>query len=246
MADYTLLQLMNLVEHASGEVVGPDKRQRPDVVQMLLSESLAQYWMALTDGGHPYATTRATLTTTATTTDALGWPANSYVSLPADFMALLSARIQSTNGGWVKMHAYGETDVESVDLLFSSDTTGMPVEFRLGTASDATDIMRLRPYAAGVYTIEVIYVPKPTVLGPGDTARMIPGTADWVICDTAMKVLESVGVPEANQAQALMSRKNQAHQVLTDYAHRKNRAGPTGMQDTRAQTRGTRANSLFR
>lgn len=246
MADYTLLQLMNLVEHASGEVIGPDKRQRPDVVQMLLNESLAQYWMALTDGGHPHATTRTTLTTSATTTDALGWPANSYVSLPTDFMALLSARIQTTNGAWVTMRPYGETDTEAVDMLFSSDTTGMPIEFRLGTASDATDIMRLRPYAAGAYTIEVVYVPKPTLLGSSDTARMIPGTADWVICDTALKVLESVGVPEANQAQALMSRKNQAHQVLTDFARRKNRAGPTGMQDTRAASRSTRYGSFWR
>jgi hypothetical protein len=244
--NYTLLQLQNLVEHASGELIAPDKRHRPDVVQMLINESIAQYYLRMTDAGHPRATTRVSLSTSATTTDLLGWPANSYVSLPSDFMALLSLRIRSSSGLWTVMHSYSETDTGSPGWLWSGDQTGMPVEHRLGTASDGTKIVRLRPYADAVYTIEAVYIPETPYLAENDTANLVSGTADWVVCDAALRLLESVGAPEQNQAQLLIARKNAADDALVSYASRMDRTGQTGMRDTRSEQRYARATSVWR
>lgn len=246
MADYTLADLQELAAHASGVVVGPSKRHKPNIVQRMLNESIAQYYMRLTDGGHPHATTRATLTTSASTDELLGWPANSYVGLPSDFMALLAIRIQTGFGGWVKLVPFGEGDEDDTSWLFASDDTGTPERFRLGTASDGTDIVRLKPSAASSYTIEVVYVPRPAEIAEDETAKLIDGTADWVVCDTALKMLESDGVPEPTQAQLLIARKNKADDILIAYASRKNRTGPVAMQDTRSMRGARLGTRLFR
>jgi hypothetical protein len=246
MPTYTLLTLRNLAEHASGEVIAPDKRQTPTLVNALLNESLAQYYLQLTDCGHPHATTRAELTTSSSTTVTTGWPANTFVALPTDFMALLAIRIQTTAGAWRTMQPYSESSDDHDGWFWAGQETAMPTEYRIGSNTSGAPILRLRMPADAAYTIEIVYVPTPAELTESGTAVLLPGTADWVVCDVALKMLESIGVPEANQAQALMARKQAADVALRTYAGRRDRAGTVGMRDTRSARALNRSATLWR
>lgn len=225
MSTLTLIELRTAAQQITDVVIGPSERFPVESVDRMVNESIEQYWLLLTDSGDPQRQTRATLTTSASTTETNGWPANEAVALPADFMALLSAKIQTTTGTERRLEVFGESDT-STDWDYFTPGASEPTQVRIGVDSAGGRVLRLKPASSGEFSIVITYVPLPTQLqGDGDSFVFVPGTSDWVISDVALKILEqddNVGA----LAQALMARKSRAEQALRQYASRQNRAGP--------------------
>lgn len=225
MSTLSLLELRTAAQQITDVVIGPSERFTVESVDRMINESLEQYWLLLTDAGDPQRQTRATLTTSASTTETNGWPANEAVALPADFMALLSAKIQTSTECERRLEVFGESDVET-EWDFFTPHAGEPKRVRIGVDSAGGKLLRLKPAANGVYTIIITYIPLPTLLqGDDETFVFVPGTSDWVISDVALKILE-VDDNVGGLAQALMARKNRAEESLRQHASRQNRAGP--------------------
>jgi hypothetical protein len=221
----TVAEIRGLVSGLTDIEIGAQERFTAATVNLMISESYAQYWMLLTDSGHPQHVTRTSLTTSASTASSNGWPANEFVALPSGFMALLSARIEQSSGSHVRMTQFSEIDVAEQEYPYDVDTAGQPRQYRIAEGTDNAKILRLKPPADGAYTIVVTYIQEPLVLNDdADEADFVPGTSDWVVYDVAMKMLEMDA--DGSQAQAFAARRNRAEGILTKYAQRQHRAGP--------------------
>jgi hypothetical protein len=225
MSTLSLIEIRNAAQRITDVVIGPAERFTVEDVDRMINESIEQYWLLLTDSGDPQRVTRATLTTSASTTLTNGWPANEAVTLPTDFMALLSAKIQTAVGSERKLEVFGEADT-TTDWDYFSPGVGEPSQVRIGRDSAGGKVLRLKPAANGEHTIIITYIPLPALLqGDDETFTFFPGTADWVICDVALKILEqddNIGA----LAQAQQGRKNNAELAMRQNASRQNRAGP--------------------
>lgn len=212
--------------------VGPDERHTSDMLDAMINDALEEYHLIRTGttGGHPESVTRGTATTSASTTVTLGWPLNEYITLPSDFLSLLSMRIQPDVGRWVGMEPFSErqrNDYEDTYYYYDeTTTTGLPRYYRLANDTSGNDIARLYPPADAAYTIEFTYVPTPTLLvADDDPYNFYPGTQDYVVCGAAIRILESDGIQEGPQYNALVRRKDECEQTLKKYVARKNRSG---------------------
>jgi hypothetical protein len=217
MSTLSLIEIRNAAQRITDVVIGPAERFTVEDVDRMINESLEQYWLLLTDSGDPQRVTRATLTTSASTTVTNGWPANEAVTLPTDFMALLSAKIQTAVGSERKLEVFGEADT-TTNWDYFSPGVGEPSQVRIGSDSAGGKVLRLKPSANGEHTIVITYIPLPALLqGDDETFTFVPGTADWVISDVALKILEqddNIGA----LAQAQQGRKNNAELALRQYA----------------------------
>jgi hypothetical protein len=225
---FTVAQLRNLVAQITDIDIGPSERFTDESVTLMLQESYAQYWALLTDNGNPQRVTRASLTTTSDTTETLGWPENEYVTLPTDFFALLSARIELSGGTFAVMGQFseieGDADYDMRPVVF--ENKGVPKRVRVAESTDGAKILRISPPADGEYTIVVTYVPDPPALDTDDDElTFLPGTLDWVVCDVCLRMLEQ-DADVGSQANALMTRKNNAEAIMRRVAGRQNRAAP--------------------
>jgi hypothetical protein len=230
MAGVTLSDLRARVAQRAALVVSPNSRHTPTSVDREINESLERYYQILTDSGHPERTTRTTLTTSASETVTLGWPANEYVQLPADFKHLLSAHIRY-NDQLFPMREFAEVEREQDGYWIAEPN--VPRQFRIANATSGRKILRLVPAAVGVYTIEVVYAAVPTALSSdSDTFDFLTGTADWVVCDVALTLLESEDETSSGTYDRIARRRNEVRGTLERQAGRSNRSGPKRMLAT--------------
>lgn len=236
MAAIALSSLRSRVAARAAVVIGAGLRHEPSTVNGYINEALEEYHLVLTDAGHPQRETRTTLTTTTGTTLVDGWPANQFVELPADFLQLRGVSID-TGSTQIPLRPFTEREV-SVDVGWTLAPAGQPERFRVSRNDDGEYILRLLPPSNSAYTLVVVYTPTITQLSAdGDTFNFFPGTAEFVVCDAALKVLEDDGVQEGNQYQAIMARRERAASRLALFARKSNRAGPSGMIDVRRNVR---------
>ena len=235
MASITLETLRTRVQYrAAGVAIGPAERHTTTQLDAAINEALASYQTALVDAGHPQRETRTTLTTSASTTASNGWPANEFVALPSDFLALRVAKVLYNSREFTLTAA---TELES-EAENSTVLTGFPRSFRISEGTDGTKILRLFPPADSAYTIVIVYTPMLTELSDEtDSFDFFQGTSDYVVSDAAMVLCEADGVQEGAQYQALVARRDQALYRLKSYAYRQNRAAPTRILDVRRRQR---------
>lgn len=219
MATRTLAQLRSRVIKRSAVVAGAGLRHTSDDVDAYINDSIESYHLALTECGHPQRVTRATASTSASSSVSNGFPAYSYVALPADFLFLLGVWRLNDDASATPLDAFAESDYGLVG------ETGMPQRFRIGENSAGTKILRLLPNADAVYTIAFTYVPSLTALSGEGSIALFPGGTEFVVCDAALKILEDDGVQETSHYQATAARREQARQEIYTFAKRQNRAG---------------------
>jgi hypothetical protein len=234
MPTRTLAQLRSQVADLAAVTVSPTGRHTPAAVDLCLNEAIGKYYLELIDTGAPMRVDRATVTTSASTTVATHWPANEYVTLPANLLRLLELNI--TDGQrTISMRPFSSEESQ----MFEADYDGtndaeLPTFYQLAIDESGNVIARLLPAADAVYTIECIYVPGPTELDDdADTFTFLPGTTNFVLYEAAMSLMERDGIPERDQYQAFTSRRDDALAVLQKQAGRMQQAGTTGMVNTR-------------
>lgn len=237
MATRTLLELMNRASYACSETFGPDKRHTPDVLLQLINESLQRYHAIKNQAGQPPDVTRVELTTSASATTTLGWPLNSYVTLPADFKSLVGAQLLlSSSAGWVALNPFDENEKALIWDPWGT-TTGPPTTYRLAKDTSGNDILRLLPAADSAYTIEVVYVSEFAELDEGDNYEFVDGTEAYVVCDVAMQMLENADLVGSPQYGALMKRRDEAERALKQFFWSRARAGVEHAINTRGAMR---------
>lgn len=227
MSTQTLFTIRSTVASITDVEIGAQERFTVESVNLMIQETVEQYWMLVNDSGDPQRLRQTTLTTSSSTTSSNGWPANQYVSLPSDFMSLKSAAITRTNGVDDQLEVFAGSDADS-EYWFPPyiRDSGTPRMCKVASDSNDAPILRLKPAADAAYTVKITYIPGPPTLDDdADTVQFVPGTSDWVIADVALKILET-NDDIGPQAQALQARKNKAEQVLRQHASRQNRAGP--------------------
>lgn len=222
MATRTLEELRERALIRADVVASAAGKHDPDVVDQYVNEALEEYHLELTECGHPQKFRRTTLSTTASSAVTNGIPAHGYVTLPSDFMQLLGIWIVEDDGSHTPLDAFTEHD------YMNAGDTGKPLRFRLAEDDDGLKVVRILPNADAVYTIAVTYVPNPEQLEHDSASfTFFPGTAELVICDAALRLLEDDGVQEGSHYQAVQARREQARQRLYKHAMRQNRAAPT-------------------
>lgn len=225
MTTLTRTEIRTRVAARAAVTIGSSARHTETVVNQYINEALEEYHLALTECGHPQEVTRATATTSGSTALSNGWPTNSFVALPADFMTLLGAFRVEDDESTCTLVPFAEREAEDVA------SSGRPYKFRVAKNTAGTKILRLLPAADAAYTIIVTYNPTPTSLGSdGSSIAFFPGTAEFVVSDAALRILEDDGVQEGSQYQAVMARREQARERLYKFASRQNRAGPMTIQ----------------
>lgn len=238
MATITVRDLINRAAYHSAESVGPNTRHTPEMMVDLVNESLKRYHALKNQAGHPPDIKRTTVTTSSDATVTLGWPLNSYVALPTDFLTLTGASLQLTGAGagWVQLNPFSEIEKALVWDPWGLQT-GQPATYALAKDTDGGDIMRLLPAADAAYTIEVIYVPKFTELAMEDEYEFLDGTEAFVACDIAMQMLESVDLANSAQYAKLELRKQSAASAIKTYSWSRARAGVQNQMNTRGAER---------
>jgi hypothetical protein len=174
-------------------------------------------------------TTRTTLSTSSSTSvvSATGFPANEHVVLPSDYVSLESVYLAGTNSR-IQLQALAESDRYDWTTL----PMGPPTHFATAHAKDGSDILRLWPPCAAVYTLEVIYQNTPTSLSAsGDFWNYIYGTEDAVVCDVAIRLAEMDGIPEPDQYRSLQTRREEAYGRMAQLLSSQDN-GVWGMRDT--------------
>jgi hypothetical protein len=220
MATRTLAQLRSRVAKRAAVTVATGARHTATDVDAYINDSIESYHLALTECGHPQRVKRATASTSASSADSNGFPAYSYVALPSDFLALLGVWRMNDDARACPLDAFAESDYGLVG------ETGEPKRFRLAENSAGLKILRLLPNADAVYTIAFVYLPAPSVLAvDGDTIAVYPGGTEFIVCDSALKLLEDDGVQESAAFQAITARREAARQELYTFAKRQNQAG---------------------
>lgn len=219
----------------ANETVGTSTRNTTSAVNDMINESLQAYYLMLTDAGHPQRVTRTTATTSASTALSNGWPANEYVALPSDFLALLSIATVLDSGEELPMEPFSESEYsEFIGSIQTTGYTGPPIKYRIAENTNGLKIARLWPRADAVYTIKIVYIPTPAALSAdGDTFNFFMGGAEWVVCDVALKILANNNLPE--QMPAIERLQAKAQDTLLRHARRQNRAGTLTMRDTRSR-----------
>lgn len=247
MAAISLEDLRTLAASMADVVTGGTSRHATATLDSWVNTSLEAYHAVLTDEGPPQRATRTTLTTSASTTVADGYPTNERVVLPADFSELLEVYIEhGTTRRPIRPFggidaALGEEDYWTTEGL----RPGLPERYAIARDADGATVLRLLPPCDGVYTIGIHYVPTFTALTvDSETYPFLDGTSDAVVCDVALKILERDGAQEAAQYRAIRDRRDAALMVLRRKARRMNRAGPHAMIDVRGRTRRARGGYL--
>ncbi len=241
MSSYTLEQLRSLVEQRTGVSIGTNTRASSATVDIWLNQAIGKYELELNRGQPSQSTTRTTLTTSASTTETAGWPANEFVAFPSDFLALISMTIYDGTRR-ISMREFSEHDRD----VFEQDvggtySPGLPCEFRVATNTSGLRGARLLPPANDAYTIELLYIQTVTALsGDTETYSFVTGTEDAVVCDAAIALLQGDGVPEPEQYKEIKYCRDRALMILRDYASQVNRTGSSGMVNTRRMRRRNR------
>ena len=226
---YTLAQLRARVAREADVEFAAGARHTVDAADDAVNDALAEYWLVLTDCGHPQRSTLGSATTATGTADADGWPANSHVVIGTDVIGVLGVwRVEDSHR--IPLDSFDEQDT------LARVAEGRPERYRLARNTADQVIIRLHPPADASYTIEWIAVPEPPTLdADGDTVDLHAGTVDMVVCQAALAILRADGVPEGNQFAAIQQRRDAAEAKLRHYAKRMNR-GPSGQRrDTRRQ-----------
>lgn len=228
-------------------VTGGASRHATDTLNSWINTSLEAYHAVLTDEGPPQRATRTTLTTSASTTVADGYPANERVVLPTDFAELLEVYVE--HGSTRRpIRPFGGIDVAlGTEDYWPTESVqpSIPERYEVTRSSAGAAVLRLLPPCDGVYTIGIHYVPTFTALtADSSTYPFLDGTSDAVVCDVALKILERDGAQEAAQYRAIRDRRDAALMVLRRKARRMNRAGPHAMIDVRGRTRRARGGYL--
>lgn len=224
----TLANMRTLVASLSGITIGSEERFTASIVNTMIRESFAQYWLALAEFGHPQRITRTTLTTSSVTTASNGWPTNQRVALPSDFLSLLSAQIEDTSGAHIRLTQFSGIDVSNNEFPFDAVAAGTPRQVRVAEGTDGAKVLRLKPPADGTYTITITYVQSPPALGDADDAvemDFFPGTMDMVSMDVCLKMHE-MDAEFGQQSQAWTARRDRAEAVLRRYAATQFKGGP--------------------
>ncbi len=235
MTTLAVRDIISRAAHLSGCLVGPDQRHTPELLVTVVNDALERYHALKNETGHPHNIARVVLTTTSVTTETLGWPANSYVTLPADFFQLVGASIEGT----FTTRALNPFSEGMSELLWSAwpPTVGAPECYRIGRDTSGNTIMRLLPSADSAYTITAIYIPAFSELGEEGEYTFVHGTELAVIADVAMTMLESDGIQEGAQYQAITQRRDEARAALRRIAPTQGRAGVAGPINDRGMGR---------
>ncbi len=227
MQTLTLEQLRQRVIDATQLDVSGESRHTPTKVDALINEALYAYHSCLVDANPAYREKRATLTTSSSTTDDDGWPANEAVSLPADFQALKSVVLVTGD-----IREYLNQAGEAEQHLLA--TTGEPRAYRLSQDNDEAWVLRVFPPSDAAHTLVITYTSKPAELThAGAEASLYEGTADYVVCDVVMRLLEDDGMQESGKYQAAARRHQAALERLERYVPRTDRSGPSRVVNTR-------------
>jgi hypothetical protein len=225
MTTLRVADIMTRAAHLSGCLVGPDTRHTPSLLVTVINDSLERYHALKNETGHPHNIARVVLSTTGSAVETLGWPLNSYVTLPADFFQLVGASIELTGG--FTSRALNPFSEGMSELQWSAwpPTVGSPEFYRIGRDTSGNAIMRLLPAADSVYSLTAIYIPGFTALGENDSYTFVHGTELAVVADVAMTMLESDGIQESTQYQAIQQRRDEARATLRRIAPTQGRAG---------------------
>lgn len=214
--------------------VGTTLRHKPAALNRWINDALQQYDLIRTEHGHSQVTAREELQSTASTTVGdHGWPANEVLELPADFLELHRiTRLNEDGTRGNSLDQYAHQQVSDVP------EPGCPTHYRLTRVRDSetgalTPILLLLPPADDEYDFELVYTPAPPVLGESDSVDIYPGTADFVVCSAALSLLEYDGIQEPEVYKALVTRRDEAAQVLRR-AHRQARGGVLRMNSRHA------------
>lgn len=228
MPSISYSDLFARISAASGEVIEPGGRTSPGLIVSWMNAELEQYHQDLTEFSDQLVT-RTTLSTSAdTTVGADGWPANQRVTLPTDFQTLHQASIYDGQR-WARLQPFPES--ERPDELWQP---AVPNRCRVSKATDGTTVLRLLRPADGVYTIEVLYLPKFTVLAEGQSATidLLAGGDDWIVYGTTLRILQGTGVQEVSAFNAAQAFKADAIERVKRFASKMDRSGPTCMRET--------------
>lgn len=224
-----------MVSRRTGVTIGANTRATSDDVDRWLNQAIGKYHLELTRTGDQ-AIKRTTLTTSASTTETNGWPANEFVAFPSDFFALVGLTIYDGDRR-LTMNEFSEAQRDEFEQDWASYwSPGLPVEYRLAVDTADSKGARLLPPSDGAYTIELLYIPTGTALAHEEaTHTFITGTEDVVVCDAAMMLLQGDGIPEPKAYDEIVRSRNEALMLLKRFAAAQNRSGSSGMVNTRRQ-----------
>lgn len=193
----TLALLRDDVADRGDIVIDSTGRWSSTRVNRYINQAIQRFVAMVTSAGHEHYLRRATLTTSASTSeDANGWQPCEYVAAPSDLVKIHAMQISFS--GRAELMAEVETAeglaVQDAALWLSTDQPGIPRFYRLGGLAKPggvnTDAIRIFPKANGVYSIECWYLPALTDLAAdGDTFDGIFGAEEWVVNRAAMDVL---------------------------------------------------------
>lgn len=235
MQTITLANLRaQIAERADVEIEATGRHTTAQAL-LLINESIRRYWLKFTNNGQSALKTADVSTATGTTQTA-GWDANQHIALPTDLLAVEGLSINDGNH-WLPMLSFEELERDNFERNFlTADATGLPTAFRVTLNNSGALIARLLPRADAVYTVRVLYVPSPTALSSeSDTFSFYEGTSDFVIADVALRILTRDGSPESAQVRELKEQRFEAEKIITNFAHRLNRASSPRRVDVRGQ-----------
>lgn len=200
------------------------------VVDGFVNAAIRRLHLRMSEAG-AIGTLRTELATTSSTTDANGWPANEILVLPA-LTEVIGVSIEE-DGHYRPMTTFDELERDDFDSAWRS--TGRPHQYRLAQDSTGAQVLRLLPPSDGAYTVRIVYTLAPTTLSAdSDSFSFFPPGDEWVECDAALAILESLeGVGEVEHYRALERRARSLWMELERHLKRVNPSRPGRVQNTR-------------
>lgn len=200
----TYAQLEELVASRADVVVGTG-RWTTAMLSSIISVSLKKWNRLLADAGDDLNLKIQRVTTSPSSTiGAEGWAPRQYIVAPDSCMEIRGIDIYPTgNDAPLSMMTFDEAernDARYQGSWWAEQNTGIPIYYRQGGSTPAaTNIIQIYPWADGVYTCDIRYLPAfPTALA-STSYDFILGGEEFVILDAAMRILERdgrAGTPE--------------------------------------------------
>lgn len=221
----TLAQLRDEVR-IRADVESLADRHPDDELTRFINQSCQALREIVSLAGHEYYRKTSSVNTTA---------GQGYVAYPSDAVSVLG--VDCT----VQGRTYNLTPYMRHERNRFDDVTvdgGYPQQFRVSQNTGTTPVLEIIPEPQGVYPLVIYYVPILTALSlDADTFDGVAGWEEWVVLDSAVKVLTKEGAgPEIG---VLMAERDRVEERIRNMAPKLQRAGAPRRVDTRGMRRGT-------
>lgn len=231
----TYAELEDAVKTRADIVAGSGQRWTTAKLQSAIGRSLKKWAQLLVDAGDDTNLKIARVQTSPSSTiSADGWAPRQYIAQPAGLFSVRGIDIYPTgNDEPISMLTFDEAERNDRSLRgywWNDVNTGMPRFYRLGGMDGSASLIQLYPWADGIYTCDIRYIPAlPTDLG-STSYDFVCGGEEFVILDAAMQILVPDG--RAGTAEYIAGLREEREQVKQEVTAALSRRGSFRRRDT--------------